>query len=77
MRLYRLNKPILSIRPTNSATLNKEYSFAVQGLSVNTYNGHSLICQFNFKFVVVNINSTTLWPTGRILPDTYYANYPG
>jgi len=77
MRLYRLNKPILSIRPSNPATLNKEFSFTVMGLSVNTYTGRSLVCSFSFKFYVVNLNSTSIWPTGRTLPEVYYANYPG
>ncbi len=28
-------------------------------------------------FIVVDVNSKVLWPTGLHLPDTYYANFPG
>lgn len=47
------------------------------GLSVNTYTGQSLVCTFTMKFTVVEINNMVLWPTGRKLPEVYYANYPG
>lgn len=77
MRLYRINKPMLSVRPTNNNTLGKEYDFAIIGLSVNTYNNHSLVCTHSMKFKVVDINSMDLYPTGLKLPEVYYANYPG
>lgn len=76
-RLYRLNMPILSVWPTNKATLGKEYKFTIQGLSVNTYTSRSLVCSFTMAFTVVDINSMTLWKTGLTLPSTYYTNYPG
>lgn len=28
-------------------------------------------------FVVVDVNSMAIWPTGIQVPDTYYANFPG
>lgn len=76
-RLYRLNKPFLSVRPTDPATIDKEYKFIVQGMSVNTYTGHSLICYFNIAFTVVKIDSFLTRKTGLALPSVYYANYPG
>lgn len=69
--------PILSVWPTNKATLGKEYKFTIQGLSVNTYTSRSLVCSFTMAFTVVDINSMTLWKTGLTLPSTYYTNYPG
>lgn len=30
-----------------------------------------------YKYIVVANDTLALWPTGRKLPDTYYANYPG
>lgn len=76
-RLYRLNMPILSVWPTNNSTMGKNYTFVVQGLSVNTYTNRSLVCTFSMTFTVVNINSMAMWPTGLTLPTTYYSNYPG
>jgi hypothetical protein len=29
------------------------------------------------KFLVVDVKSMALWPTGFNIPDTYYANFPG
>lgn len=49
-RLYKINKPVLSLYPTNPKEMNKSYEFFVQGLSVNTYTNHSAICSFNMKF---------------------------
>lgn len=77
MRLYRINMPMLSIRPTMNNTLGKEYHFAVQALSINTYTNHSLACSWSLKFRVVEVTSKKLWPTGLKLPETYYANFPG
>lgn len=76
-RLYRLNMPLLSMRPTNPSTLNKNYKFAIQGLSVNTYTGRSLVCSFSMEFTVVKVDSYLTWPTGLTLPSVYYSNYPG
>lgn len=28
-------------------------------------------------FVIVDVDSMAIWPTGLPVPDTYYANYPG
>jgi len=36
-----------------------------------------LICTFDWKFTVVDIDSKSLWPTGLTIPNTYYANFPG
>lgn len=68
MRLYKLNRPMLSVMPTNPATLNNEYNFAIMGLSVNSYTGKSLVCTFSMKFTVVDINNMVLWPTGKKMP---------
>jgi hypothetical protein len=63
--------------PTSASDEGKEFSFSVQGVSVNPYTGHKLPCSFTMKFVVVDKNKIDLYPTGLSLPDTYYANYPG
>lgn len=28
-------------------------------------------------FTVVDVDSKALWPTGMVIPDSYYANFPG
>jgi hypothetical protein len=64
--------------PTSPDLQNKEFSFLVKAQSSNEYNPNStLICTFTFKYIVVAVDSLALWPTGRVLPQNYYANYPG
>jgi len=74
---YFIDEPMITIYPTNPSILNKEFKFTIDGLSRNENNGHSQICSFDIVFVVVDVNSMALWPTGFTLPDTYYANFPG
>lgn len=76
--LYQLSSPRVSVFPQNPSLLNKEFSFIVKAESSNEYGAEPpLVCTFMYKYIVVGNDSLALWPTGRKLPDTYYANYPG
>ena len=78
LTLYHLASPLLVVSPVNQDLLNKEFSFIVKAESINEYNpSQSVVCTFNFKYLVVPIDALTIWPTGRTLPKDYYANYPG
>jgi hypothetical protein len=75
--LHQISTPRLSIIPENPQLKNKEFSFVVKAVSTNEYTKESLPCTFTFKYLVVDNDALAIWPTGRKLPDTYYANYPG
>ncbi len=49
----------------------------IEGMSKNENTGRSQVCTFDMVFIVVDVNSKALWPTGLQVPDTYYANFPG
>lgn len=61
---YAIDEPVITIYPTNKDDLNKEFKFTIQAMSRNENNGHNLICSFDLVFVVVDINSMAIWPTG-------------
>lgn len=75
--IHELATPMVKVYPIDKATLNKEYKFQITALSVNPFSGRSQICFFDMIFMVVDLQSKVLWPTGFQLPKTYYANYPG
>ena len=78
LTLYHLASSMLSVNPTNNDLLNQEFTFLVRGESSNEYDpSHTLICSFTFKYIVVQVDSLAMWPTGLTLPTDYYANYPG
>lgn len=75
--LHQISTPRLSIIPQNPELKNKEFNFVVRAVSTNEYTKESLPCTFTFRYVVVDNDALAIWTTGRKLPDTYYANYPG
>ena len=58
---YFIDEPMITLVPTSSDLLNKEFKFTVEGLSRNENNGHSQLCAYQFVFVVVDVNSMALW----------------
>lgn len=74
---YFIDEPLLFLWPQNNSKVGQEYNFSVKAESKNENNGHFLVCTFDWRFVIVEAGSLTLWPTGIEVPDTYYANFPG
>jgi len=74
---YFIDEPMITIYPTNSADENKPFKFTIKAVSVSENSGANLICSYDMMFVVVQVYSMSIWPTGLSIPDTYYANYPG
>ena len=78
IEVYVLSSPRITINPTDPSMLNKQIAFHVDAISKNEYDPSiQQICSFFFKFIVVPNDSLLVWPTGKHLPDTFYANYPG
>lgn len=64
VRTFYIDEPVLSLYPTNPADRNKEFKFTIEGLSRNENDGRSQLCSFDMVFVVVDVDSMALWPTG-------------
>jgi hypothetical protein len=62
--IYQLASPIVTIKPRHPSLLYTQFKFTVMAESKNEYNGHSLVCSFNYDFIVVDNFSLALWPTG-------------
>lgn len=78
LAVYQLSSPILTIMPTSPDLKGKNFSFVVKATSANEYNTFTpLVCTFTFRYVVVDVDLLSIWPTGVQMPQHFYANYPG
>ena len=74
---YFIDEPYLFLWPQDEKDLGKEFNFTVKAESKNENTGKSIVCTFDWRFVIVQADSMTIWPTGIPTPTSYYANFPG
>ena len=74
---YFIDEPYLFLWPQDDKDLGKEFNFTVKAESKNENNGQSIVCTFDWRFVIVKADSLTMWQTGIPTPTSYYANFPG
>jgi hypothetical protein len=61
---YFLDEPLMFVSPSDHDLIGKQYKFTVTATSINDNNNDSLICSFDWRFTVVDIDSKYIWSTG-------------